>query len=164
MIGPFIDTIVICTMTALVIIITGVWDNPEIGAGASNKGIALTMEAFRSGISWFPYLLTVCIVLFAYSTMISWCYYGERGWIYLLDHLGEGKGLKSVIVFRLIFVVFVFIGAVANLGAVLDFSDLMILCMAFPNIIGSVFLAPVVLAKLNDYWGRFTSGVIKPRA
>ena len=162
MVGPFIDTIVVCTMTALVVIITGMWNNPEVGTGGGNLGVELTVEAFRKGIWFFPYILTLCIVLFAYSTMISWCYYGERGWIYLLDHLGEGIGLKSVVVFRIFFVMCVFIGSVASLGAVLDFSDLMILCMAFPNIVGSVILAPYVLKRVQDYWNRYKTGEIKP--
>ena len=93
--------------------------------------------------------------------MISWCYYGERGWIYLLDHGGEGLGLKSVVVFRMLFVGFVVFGAVNKLGDVLDFSDIMILSMAFPNIIGSVILAPRVLKRLDDYWGRYKSGAMK---
>ena len=162
MIGPFIDTIIVCTMTALVVIITGMWNNPDVGTGSGNPGVALTVRAFESAISWSPYVLTLCIVMFAYSTMISWCYYGERGWIYLVDHLGEGKGLRSVMVFRVIFVFCVFLGSVASLGAVLDFSDLMILCMAFPNIVGSVLLAPLVLEKLKDYWSRYQSGSMNP--
>ncbi len=162
MIGPFIDTIVVCSMTALVVIITGTWNDPAITSQGGNIGVTLTTEAFRSAISWFPYILAVCIALFAYSTMISWCYYGERGWIYLLDHLGSGIGLKSVIVFRLVFVVFVVIGAVAKLTDVLNFSDLMILSMAFPNIVGSVILAPVVLRKVKDYWNRYQAGEMRP--
>jgi AGCS family alanine or glycine:cation symporter len=159
MIGPFIDTIIICTMTALVIIITGAWNDPSL---TGQEGISVTMVAVKSVISWYPYILTGCIVLFAYSTMIAWCYYGERGWIYLMDHFGKGFGLKSVIVFRIIFVAFVFIGSILKLGAVLAFSDLMILCMAFPNIIGSIFLAPHVLKKVQNYWDRYTSGAMKP--
>jgi AGCS family alanine or glycine:cation symporter len=89
--------------------------------------------------------------------MISWCYYGERGWIYLLDHL-SGRGLRSVVVFRIVFVFFVFVGAVAKFDSVLGFSDLLILCMAFPNILGSLVLAPELLTRLKDYWGRYTSG------
>ena len=159
MIGPFIDTLVVCLMTALVIVITGAWNDPAID---QSTGVTLTTEAFKSVVWFFPYILSTCILLFAYSTMISWCYYGERGWIYLMDHAGEGKGLKTVNVFRVIFVLFVFIGAIIKLKVVLDFSDLMILCMAFPNIIGSVILAPVVLVKVKDYWGRYTSGAMKP--
>ena len=156
MIGPFIDTIIVCSMTAMVVIITGTWNDPSISQSA---GVTLTTEAFGSAISWFPYILTLCIGLFAYSTMISWCYYGERGWIYLLDHIGEeGVGLKTVVLFRIIFVIFIVVGAVNKLSDVLDFSDAMIFSMAFPNIVGSIFLAPKVLEKVRDYWGRYQSG------
>ena len=160
MIGPFIDTIVICSMTALVVIITGAWEDPNIPQEA---GVILTTEAFGRTLSWFPTILAACILLFAYSTMISWCYYGERGWIYLMDHFG-GIGLRTVLGFRIIFVAFVFIGSVTKLSAVLDFSDIMILCLAFPNIVGSVILAPEVLKRVQDYWGRYTSGEMKPTA
>jgi len=160
MIGPFIDTIVVCSMTAMVVIITGMWNDPSIPQSA---GVTLTTEAFGSVIGWFPYILTLCIGLFAYSTMISWCYYGERGWIYLLDHIGEeGYGLKTVVLFRIIFVVFIVVGAVSKLSDVLDFSDAMIFSMAFPNIVGSVVLAPKVLKKVRDYWERYQSGEMSP--
>ena len=109
----------------------------------------MTTKAFESAIGWFPLILTISIGLFAYSTMISWGYYGERGWIYLLDHFG-GIGLKTVIVFRVIFVLFVLVGAVYPLRAVLDFSDAMVLGMAFPNIIGSIILAPRVPGKSQE--------------
>jgi AGCS family alanine or glycine:cation symporter len=158
MVGPIIDTVIVCLMTAMVVIITGAWNDPSI---PSSAGVALTTAAFQKGISWFPYVLTVCIVLFAYSTMISWCYYGERGWIYLLDHLGEGIGLKSVVVFRIVFVGFVYYGATNKLADVLDFSDAMILSMAFPNIVAMIILAPVVWKKAEDYWDRYTSGEMK---
>jgi AGCS family alanine or glycine:cation symporter len=158
MIGPFIDTIVVCTMTALVVIITGAWNDPSIPQSA---GVTLTTAAFGKAIEWFPYVLTGCIALFAYSTMISWCYYGERGWIYLLDHLG-GMGLKTVHVFRVIFVLCIIMGAIYPLRDVLDFSDAMILSMAFPNILGSIILAPTVLRRVRDYWSRYTSGEMKP--
>lgn len=162
MIGPFIDTIIVCTMTALVVIITGAWNDPSIvEAGQRNVGVALTTTAFKSVISWFHYILTISIALFAYSTMISWCYYGERGWVYLLDHF-NGIGLKTVIVFRVIFVGCILFGAINTLADVLDFSDLLILSMAFPNIVGSIILAPRVLEKVRDYWGRYTSGEMKP--
>ena len=160
MIGPFIDTIIVCFMTAMVVIITGTWNDPSISQSA---GVTLTTEAFGSVIGWFPYILTLCIGLFAYSTMISWCYYGERGWIYLLDHIGEeGVGLKTVVLFRIIFVIFIIVGAVNKLSDVLDFSDAMIFSMAFPNIVGSIFLAPKVLEKVRDYWGRYQSGEMSP--
>ena len=161
MIGPFIDTIIVCSMTAIVVIITGAWNDPSIvQAGQENVGVALTTVAFGSVIGWFPYILTISIALFAYSTMISWCYYGERGWVYILDHFG-GSGLKTVIVFRIVFVAFILVGAVNQLSDVLAFSDLLILSMAFPNIVGSIILAPKVLEKLRDYWSRYTSGEMK---
>jgi AGCS family alanine or glycine:cation symporter len=157
MVGPFIDTIIVCLMTAMVVIITGAWNDPSL---SQSDGVTLTTKAFESAIGWFPLILTVSIGLFAYSTMISWGYYGERGWIYLLDHFG-GVGLKTVIVFRVIFVLFILVGAVYPLRAVLDFSDAMVLGMAFPNIIGSILLAPRVLEKVRDYWNRYQSGEMK---
>ena len=182
MIGPFIDTIIVCSMTAIVVIITGAWIDPNIPQKA---GVALTTTAFGSVIGWFPYILTISIGLFAYSTMISWCYYGERGWVYLLDHFinpllpnteswpqerrwdcliehFNGLGLKTVIIFRVVFVGCILYGAVSKLEDVLLFSDLLILSMAFPNIVGSVILAPRVLKIVRDYWGRYTSGEMKP--
>ncbi len=153
MLEPFIDTIIVCVMTALVVIVTGAWDDPAIPREA---GVSLTTAAFATVLPWFPVVLSVCVLLFAYSTMISWCYYGERGWIYLMDHFG--LGVRTLPVFRLIFVTFVFIGSVTKLDAVLGFSDLLILCMAFPNIVGSVILAPRVLRTVREYWARYLDG------
>lgn len=158
MLGPFIDTIVICTMTALVVIVSGAWNDPSIPASA---GVALTTSAFATVLPWFPAVLTISIMLFAYSTMISWCYYGERGWIYLVDQFKAGLGIKTVIVFRLIFLSFIIVGALHKLGDVLDFSDVMILSLAFPNIVGSIVLAPKVSAKLKDYLSRYKKGEMK---
>lgn len=123
----------------------------------SDKGAAVTVYAFNKLSSWFPYLLSISIILFAYSTMISWCYYGERAWMYLFGHW-------SLIVFRVLFVGFVFMGSVMKLGSVLEFSDLLILCMAFPNIVGSLFLIAAVRRKLKDYWSRYKSGEMKTYA
>ena len=147
---PFIDTVVICTMTALVIIITG-----SLGAEGVS-GVALTSHAFESAISWFPYVLTIAVVLFAFSTMISWSYYGLKAWTYIF---GEGKGKE--IAFKLIFCVFVVIGASMNLGPVIDFSDSMIFAMAIANIIGLYFLMPVVKRELNSYLARVKSGEVR---
>ena len=158
MIGPFIDTIIVCTMTAMVVIVTGAWNDPSIPQSA---GVTLTTKAFEGSISWFPYILTITIGLFAYSTMISWCYYGERGWIYLLDHFG-GLGLRTVVIFRIAFIGFIILGAVSELKDVVGFSDLLVLSMAFPNIVGSIVLAPRVLHKVKDYWNRYLSGEMKP--
>lgn len=158
MLGPFIDTIVICLMTSLVIVITGVYSNPELASISGNVGVTLTNEAFASVIPWFPYVLTICIALFAYSTMISWCYYGERGWIYLLDHLGDGVGMRTLPFFRIVFVAFTYYGAISSLSEVIEFSDLMILSLAFPNIVGSIVLAPRVKRLLDDYLRRLKEG------
>ncbi len=147
MIGPFIDTIIICTMTALVVLLTGVYQDPEL----QGKGAAMTAAAFGAIIPGAQYVLAIVVCLFAYSTMISWEYYGERAWEYLF-------GTSSLVVFRLIFVFFVFIGAVTQLDNVIAFSDLMILSMAFPNIIGGIILSPQIKKHLNEYWDRLQSG------
>jgi AGCS family alanine or glycine:cation symporter len=141
---PFIDTVVVCTMTALVLIITG----SLTGTGPANdaEAILLTSSAFGSVISWFPYVLTVAVVLFAFSTMISWSYYGFQGWAYLF-----GRTKKAEYAYKIIFCVFVIIGAAASLGSVIGFSDAMIFAMMVPNMIGLVILAPKVKAELKKY-------------
>jgi len=142
---PFIDTVVVCTMTALVLIITGnvAAENASLNdAGA----ILLTSGAFASAISWFPYVLTIAVVLFAFSTMISWSYYGFQGWAYLF-----GRTKKMEYTYKILFCVFVVIGAAASLGSVIGFSDAMIFAMMVPNMIGLVILAPKVKEELNKY-------------
>jgi len=149
---PFIDTIVVCTMTALVIVITGVYNSPETAElVASKQGAALTSAAFGTVIAWFPLVLTLAVVLFAFSTMISWSYYGERCWSYLF-------GEQSAMVFRIMFVVVVFLGSVTSASNILDFSDLMILSMAFPNLIGLYFLQGKVRAALDVYMQKLRNG------
>ena len=149
---PFIDTIVICTMTALVIVITGVYNAPEHAALVEgSKGAALTAVAFGSVIWWFPIILSVSVVLFAYSTMISWSYYGERSWTYVF-------GERYSMLFRVIFVGFVVLASVASAGSILDFSDLLILSMAFPNLIALYLLQGKVSDALKDYLARLRSG------
>ena len=147
---PFIDTIVVCTMTALVIVITGVYRG-------ETEGIEMTSAAFETVFPWFPHVLTVAAFMFAFSTMISWSYYGERCWAFLF-------GPRSSIVYRIIFLVFVVLGSVLKLGSVIDFSDLMILGMAFPNILGLLLLSNKVGRALSDYMGRLRSGEMKPNA
>lgn len=142
---PFIDTVVICNMTALVVVITGTYTNKTA------DGVGLTSAAFASAISWFPIILSIAVFLFAFSTMISWSYYGERCWAYLF-------GDRTTMVYKVIFVIFVFIGSVVNLGAVLDFSDMMILAMAFPNILGCYLLSGKVAADLQSYMKRLNTG------
>lgn len=148
---PFIDTVVICFMTGIVIVITGVYADP---ATAGLDGVLLTAAAFKTVAGWFPIILTLAVVLFAYSTMISWSYYGERCWTFLF---GEGQSMT----YRLIFLFFVWLGCVSSLSNVLDFSDLMILSMAFPNILGVVMLSPKILEALDSYWTRFKQGKFK---
>ncbi|WP_428386919.1 alanine/glycine:cation symporter family protein [Mucisphaera sp.] len=147
---PFIDTVVICFMTGLVVLITGAYLS-------DGDGVTITLTAFQSVnmlASWFPYVLTVSIILFAFSTMISWCYYGERAWGYLF-------GMRYVFIFRLLFVVFVWIGSVISLGNVLDTADLSILSMALPNILGGILLAAVVRREVTHYWERLQNGHFK---
>ena len=142
---PFIDTVVVCTMTALVLIITGFVDplNPPANDA---QAILLTSSAFASSISWFPYVLTIAVVLFAFSSMISWSYYGFQGWSYLF-----GRTKKAEYTYKVIFCVFVIIGAAASLGSVIGFSDAMIFAMMVPNMIGLVILAPKVKEELKKY-------------
>jgi AGCS family alanine or glycine:cation symporter len=142
---PFIDTVVVCTMTALVLIITGnvVSENASLNDA---QAILLTSSAFESVISWFPYVLTVAVVLFAFSTMISWSYYGFQGWAYLF-----GRTKKMEYAYKLLFCVFVVIGSAASLGSVIGFSDAMIFAMMVPNMVGLVLLAPKVKEELNKY-------------
>jgi len=214
---PFIDTIVVCTMTALVLIFTGFADpkDQDFLNNLSNKydienahidreyesfeafqsnqsgdvsqerivllnakegveiydlnvqnnnyvlvdklqGAKLTSEAFSSVFPWFRYILLIAIILFAFSTMISWSYYGMKAWTYLF---GNTKTMENI--YKVIFLVFVVIGATSSLGAVLDFSDMMILGMAFPNILGLYFLSSEVRKDLKDYFRRLKSGEIK---
>ena len=164
---PLIDTVVICTMTALVITISGqlimdpatgqfVLDGARIATVDGNTGVSLTSAAFGASISWFPYVLAVAVVLFAFSTMISWSYYGLKAWTYLF---GEGK--MSELVFKLIFCVFIVIGAAASLGPVIDFSDAAIFAMAVVNIFALYFLMRIVRQELQSYSSRLKQGVIK---
>lgn len=149
---PFIDTVVVCTMTALVIIITGVYD-PN---AASSAGIQLTSNAFASVFSWFPAVLSVAVILFALSTMISWSYYGLKAWTYLF-----GETALSSNMYKLIFCIFIVIGSAMSLGAVFNFGDAMIFAMAFPNVLGLLLLAKEIKIDLNSYLGRIKSGEIK---
>lgn len=146
---PFLDTVVVCTITALVIIITGTWD-PNVDPGA---GVQLTSDAFASSISWFPWVLTLAVVLFAFSTMISWSYYGLKAWTFLF-----GENPAVAMVFKLLFLGFVVVGSSMQLGSVIGFSDAMIFAMAFPNLLGCYFLLPVVKRELDSYWADLKAG------
>ncbi len=154
-------------MTALVIIITGqltidpatghyLTEGGRIVTATGASGVGLNSAAFEGAFSWFPYVSAIAVVLFAFSTMISWSYYGLKAWTFLF---GEGKSKE--LTFKVIFCIFVVIGAAANLGPVIDFSDAAIFAMAVVNIIGLYFLMPVVKRELESYLGRLKSGEIK---
>ncbi len=145
---PFIDTVIICTMTALVIVITGEYANHSEG---SVDGVKLTSLAFESVLPWFKYILAIAVFLFAFSTMISWSYYGLKGFDYLFSPIIKRK--KTIkLIYQIIFITFVIIGTSLNLGKVVALSDMMILGMAFPNIIGLIILSSEVKFDLKKYF------------
>lgn len=152
---PFIDTVVICTMTALVIIITG--NAPtETTSISGAAAIGLTSTSFSSVMSWFPTVLSVAVILFALSTMISWSYYGLKAWTYLF-----GETRAADISYKAVFCVFVVIGSAISAQQVFDFGDAMIFAMCFPNVLGLYFLAPEIRRDLKRYMDRVKSGEIK---
>lgn len=159
LLGPFVDTVIICTMTAIVIVITNAKHNlftygnldseSNVMLNATNQpinGVDLTSVAFDSAIPHFSIVLTIAVILFAISTMISWSYYGLQSWKFLF-----GKGKVSDTTYKVLFLVFLVVGASSSLGAVIGFSDAMIFAMVFPNIIGLVLLSPKVKVELKKY-------------
>ena len=142
MLEPFVDTIVICNLTALVIILTGTYGE---NLPAAIDGSKLTALAFSQVISWFPYLLAIIIFLFGFSTIIAWSYYGEKAWYYLFQD-------SNVFIYKGLFLCFIFIGAIANLNLVVDFSDFMLLSLSIPNIIGGILLSNIVARELKKYY------------
>jgi AGCS family alanine or glycine:cation symporter len=136
-------------MTGLVVVITGAHE------AGGEEGVLMTSRAFATVLPWFPKVLSLAVFLFAFSTMISWSYYGERCWTFLF-------GSQFSMVYKVLFLVFVVFGSVLKLGNVIDFSDLMILGMSFPNILGAVLLSGKVSAALKSYWSRYTSGQMQP--
>lgn len=143
---PFIDTVVVCSTTGLVVVITGAYQIEGVG-----DGVVLTQQAFGSVISWFPYVLSFAVMLFAFSTMISWSYYGERCTMWLF-------GPSARMPYRVVFLLAVYFGSVFKLGNILDFSDMMILAMAFPNILGAVLLSGKVKTAFDEYWAKLKAG------
>ena len=139
---PFLDTIVVCSLTALVIVITGNYGE----ALSDSEGITLTSQAFASVISWFPFVLFIAVTLFAFSTMISWSYYGQQAWASLF-----GKSKAADLSYKLLFCLCIIIGSATSLGAVIDFTDGMLLGMCFPNLLGVYFLLPVVKQELAAF-------------
>ncbi|MEC7182518.1 MAG: sodium:alanine symporter family protein [Bdellovibrionota bacterium] len=152
LLGPYIDTIVVCTVTALVLLITGEWMN----AGGTNTGSVLTSTAFSSVLGdvggW---IVTITVIFFAFSTIISWSYYGEKGVTYIF---GDGK--TGVLVFRILFVVFVFIGAVSKLTPVLNFSDAVFGLLAIPNLICNFLLRGKLDESLKEYESDLKEGKV----
>jgi AGCS family alanine or glycine:cation symporter len=140
---PFIDTVVVCTMTALVIVVTGQW---EVGASSFAEGVSLTSDSFESVISWFPLILTLAVLLFAFSTMITWSYYGQQAWAFVF-----GRGRQADLAYKLIFCLCIILGSAMSLDKVIDFSDAMIFAMCFPNLIGLYFLMPEARRELEIY-------------
>jgi AGCS family alanine or glycine:cation symporter len=137
---PFIDTVIVCTTTALVIVMAGTYDTPGL------EGVAITSAAFEGAISWFPIVLAVAVILFAFSTMISWSYYGMQAWAHIF-----GRSKAAELVYKLIFCCFVVIGASMSLGSVIGFSDAMIFAMSVPNVIAMYLLMP----KVKEEYARF---------
>ena len=152
LLGPYIDTIVVCTVTALVLLITGEWMN----AGGANTGSVLTSSAFTSVLGdvggW---IVTITVIFFAFSTIISWSYYGEKGVTYIF---GDGK--TGVLVFRILFVIFVFIGAVSKLTPVLNFSDAVFGLLAIPNLICNFLLRGKLDESLKEYESDLKEGKV----
>ena len=144
---PLIDTVIICNLTAITIVLTGVY----LDTGEELSGVAMTASAFGTVVGWFPTVLSVAVCLFAFSTIISWSYYGIQAWTYLF-------GEQSTLLFKIIYVVCTFLGCLTSLSLIIDFSDLMLLGMAFPNLLGCYILSNEVAGDLKDYWSRLTSG------
>ena len=150
---PFIDTIIICTITALVI---GTSNVASPGFAGDATGIAMTSAAFATQISWFPVPLAIAGMLFAFSTMISWSYYGLKGWTYLF-----GENATGQTIYKLLFCVFVAIGCMIQLDPILSISDALVFLICVPNILGLYFLAPIVRREMDSYLARVKSGEIR---
>ncbi len=158
---PFIDTVVICTMTALVIVISGYGSIGQEAAmqmaqAKELQAIELTSSAFEQTMSWFPVVLSVAVILFALSTMISWSYYGLKAWTFLF-----GESRAADVSYKVIYCAFVVVGSAISASSVFDFGDAMIFAMCFPNVLGLYFLASEVRTDLRDYLRRVKSGEIK---
>ena len=153
MLEPFIDTVVICTMTALTIVITGAYKDPN---ASELGGVALTSNAFESVLPWFPNVLAIAVVLFAFSTMISWSYYGMKATGYLF-----GDNVVAENAYKVLFLVFTVIGSAAALGPVINFSDSAIFLMSLPNLIGLYIMAPEIRRVIHGYFARVKSGEVK---
>ncbi|MEO6790278.1 MAG: alanine:cation symporter family protein, partial [Ornithinibacter sp.] len=156
MLEPFIDTVVVCTATALTIVITKTYADPD---ASKLGGVDLTSRSFETVLPWFPIVLAIAVVLFAFSTMISWSYYGMKATGYLF-----GNNVLAENIFKGVFLVFTVVGSAAALGPVINFSDSMIFLMGIPNIIGLYLLARVIRKEIHSYYERVNSGEVKEYA
>jgi len=155
---PFIDTVVVCTLTGLLIVITGVYKLPEVQQmAAANQGSMITVQAVtqNASLAWFKYVLYVAIFFFAYSTCVSWSYYGERCFVWLF-------GQKSSLIYKFLFLGFTLLGSIVKPVNILEFSDMMILTMAIPNLLGVFILSNEIYKQLQIYIGKLKSGEIAP--
>jgi len=150
---PFIDTVVVCTITGLVLVVTGAYEKgaPNVPEGERLGGIEMTSWAFDSVFPGFRYLLSFIALLFAFSTMISWSYYGEQSCVYLF-------GVGSITKYKMTFLFFTFLGCNISAGSVIDFSDMMILGASFPNLLGVALMLGVLREMNDDYFTRLYSG------
>ena len=151
---PFVDTIIVCSATAITIVVTGTWRTTD-----QVSGVTLTSRSFATVVDWFPYVLTVAVLLFAFSTILSNAYYGMKGFGYLL-----GDNRTAEMVYKAIFLCFTVIGAAAALAPVVLFTDSVFFLLALANVIGLYFLAKVVRREFSDYWGQLQAGEIEQLA
>jgi alanine or glycine:cation symporter, AGCS family len=147
---PFIDTVVVCTMTALTIIVTGAYTQE------GTEGVQLTSEAFQTVLPWFPNALALAVVLFAFSTQLAWSYYGSKATAYLFN-----ENRIADLVYKCVFLLFVVIGAASSLDVIIGFSDAMIFAMSIPNLIGVYLLVRVVKRELKGHEEGLRSGEIQ---
>jgi AGCS family alanine or glycine:cation symporter len=158
---PFIDTVIICTMTALTIVIakTQFWVDAQqtvLAGGDTPDGVTVTSESFATVLPWFPYILALAVAMFAISTIITWGYYGQRAWLYLF-----GGGKTSERIYNVVFCLFTVVGSVLTLGSVLDFADAVLFALALFNIIGLYIMIPVVKRELASYKEKLRTGEVR---
>lgn len=157
---PFIDTVIVCTMTALTIVIAKpkIWTDGQAAVAAGKAipdGVVVTSAAFETVVSWFPNVLALAVALFAFSTLLTWSYYGLRAWTSLI-----GRSPAKEMAYKIIFCMFTVIGAVLNFGQVLDFADAVLFLCAFINVSGIYLLMPVVRRELKSYIAERRSGTL----
>ncbi|MGW5649653.1 alanine/glycine:cation symporter family protein [Saccharopolyspora sp. NPDC003752] len=158
---PFIDTVIVCTMTALTIVIakTQFWVDAQqqvLAGGETPDGVTVTSESFATVLPWFPYVLTLAVAMFAISTIITWGYYGQRAWLFLF-----GSGKTSERVYNVVFCLFTVVGSVLTLGSVLNFADAVLFALALFNIIGLYIMVPVVKRELASYREKLRTGEVR---